>query len=352
MFHENYDPTEERLARAREAAERALELDPNSPYARIAMGLYHYMGHRSYELALEELRTAETLLPSDEQVLLSIGGVLRRQGRFEDTIIEWKKAIALDPRSAVIHEELGVVYAFLRRYEEAGHCFNRSISLAPDQEIAYNDMAMNYILWKGETDKARTVLEQMPNTEHPWSILGRVTLELYDLNYHEALKWLSLAPAEMPGLHEQRVVSKALWEGLVHQLMGESEKAIVVYEAALPGLERAVEEHPESPSDHSNLGWAYAGLGRQAEAIREGKRALEVHPIAKDAFAGPIYVEMLAQISVMVGNHELALDQLETLLSVPSWFSTTLLKLDPRWDPLRDHPRFQALLEKYGQEAG
>ena len=79
---------------------------------------------------------------------------------------------------------------------------------------------------------------------------------------------------------------------------------------------------------------------------------MELHPIARDAITGPFYVEMLAQIAVMVRDYDLGLDQLETLLSVPSYFSATLLELDPRWDPLRDHPRFQALLEKYGDEAG
>jgi serine/threonine-protein kinase len=348
IFWESYDRTEERLARARMAAERALELDPSSAYAHLAMGRYHYMGHREYELALEELRTAETLLPSDAQVHAFLGFVMRRQGRFEETVTEWKKAIVLDPRSVLVLGELGLVYEFLRRYEEAEHSYNRSISVAPDQELAYSELAMNYILWRGETDKARTVLEQMPKTEHPYSILRWVSLELYERNYREALRWLSFAPAEMPaGYWEQRVVVKALWEGLILQLMGEGEKAGSVYEAALPELERAVEEHPESPSDHSNLGWAYAGLGRKEEAIRGGRRAVELHPIAKDALTGPFYVEMLAQIAVMVGDYDLALDQLETLLSVPSYFSASLLRLDPRWDPLRDHPRFQALLEKY-----
>ena len=50
----------------------------------------------------------------------------------------------------------------------------------------------------------------------------------------------------------------------------------------------------------------------------------------------------------MVGEFELAVDQLEVLLSRPSALSVPWLRLDPTWDPLRDHPRFQALLEKYG----
>jgi serine/threonine-protein kinase len=52
----------------------------------------------------------------------------------------------------------------------------------------------------------------------------------------------------------------------------------------------------------------------------------------------------------MVGEYDAALDQIEHLLSVPTGFSVPLVRLDPRWDPLRDHPRYQELLQRYGSE--
>jgi hypothetical protein len=44
-----------------------------------------------------------------------------------------------------------------------------------------------------------------------------------------------------------------------------------------------------------------------------------------------------------------AIDHLEHLLSIPSFVSVSLLKLHPKWDPLREHPRFQDLLESGGK---
>ena len=56
----------------------------------------------------------------------------------------------------------------------------------------------------------------------------------------------------------------------------------------------------------------------------------------------------LAEIYIMVGEYDRAIERIEYLLSIPSLMSRPLLEVDPLYDPLRYHPRFQALLEKYG----
>jgi hypothetical protein len=68
-------------------------------------------------------------------------------------------------------------------------------------------------------------------------------------------------------------------------------------------------------------------------------------PVEKDAYIGPLQVQHLAMIYAQVGEPDLAVDQLDYLLSIPSRLSVPMLRLDPRWDPLRDDPRFQSLLE-------
>jgi regulator of sirC expression with transglutaminase-like and TPR domain len=94
------------------------------------------------------------------------------------------------------------------------------------------------------------------------------------------------------------------------------------------------------------LGLALAGLSLKDEAIRAGKRAADLLPVSKDAYRGTYRVEDLAHIYAMVGEPDLAIDQLEYLMSIPADFGAGALKLDLAWDPLRDHPRFQRLLER------
>jgi hypothetical protein len=48
----------------------------------------------------------------------------------------------------------------------------------------------------------------------------------------------------------------------------------------------------------------------------------------------------------MVGEFDLAIDQIEFLLPRSSYLSIPLLRLEPDWNPLRDHPRFKKLVEE------
>jgi tetratricopeptide (TPR) repeat protein len=142
-------------------------------------------------------------------------------------------------------------------------------------------------------------------------------------------------------------ISRDELAGIVYQLMNESVKARASFDRARLLLESELRKRPEDHRVHSSLGIVYAGLERKQDAIREAKFAIKLYPVLKDTYAAPYYVENLALVYVMTGEHELALDQIEYLLSIPSFFSVPLLQLDPRWDPLRNHPRYTQVIQKY-----
>ena len=75
---------------------------------------------------------------------------------------------------------------------------------------------------------------------------------------------------------------------------------------------------------------------------------MDLLPVSKDAFRGFYRVEELARIYAMVGDYEAAISQLEYLMSIPGDLGVGALRLDPAWKPLRNHPRFQELLRRYG----
>lgn len=95
------------------------------------------------------------------------------------------------------------------------------------------------------------------------------------------------------------------------------------------------------------LGWYSAKLGDYDTAIEAAEKAVQLLPISEDAFAGPDVLQTLAEVYLLAGQHEKAIEQLDQRLSVPSELSVPVLRLDPFWDPLRNHPGFRALLEKH-----
>ena len=127
--------------------------------------------------------------------------------------------------------------------------------------------------------------------------------------------------------------------------MGNQHLEQTYYDSARKLLESRIADDPNNAQFHSKLGIAYAGLGRKEDAINEGKRAVKLLPVGKEAWQGLYLVEDLAKIYVMVGEFIAAIDQLEILLFRPGELSKPFLQLDPAWNPLRNHSRFQQLLE-------
>jgi tetratricopeptide (TPR) repeat protein len=126
---------------------------------------------------------------------------------------------------------------------------------------------------------------------------------------------------------------------------GDARNARVYFDSAARVLERRSAARPEDPALHSALGLAYAGLGRREEAIREGRRAVELRPVEKDTWYGVDMVRNLAVVYATLGEADSTVKELRTLLAVPSWISVALLRADPTWDPVRRDPGFQALVK-------
>ncbi|GAI49327.1 unnamed protein product, partial [marine sediment metagenome] len=202
---------------------------------------------------------------------------------------------------------------------------------------------------KGNMKEALTLLEKLPQhqlTDYMWLTLG-----MLGRNYQEVLD--RLASLSYDSFEAQHFYfHKDLTFAAVYHAMKEWSLMKARAESASIALEKAIRENPGDPRFHAALGLAYAYLGRKAEAVQEGNQAVELHPVSKDAAFGPCYTLNLARIYTVIGEYEEAIDQLEYLLSIPSaeflWQSVSipLLRLDPQWDLLREHPKFQRLLQK------
>ncbi len=346
LYWSYIDHSPERLALARESFERAFEIEPDLPAAHVAAGFYHYYGSRDYDSAIEEFDAALASQPNDVDALEGIAWVYRRLGRWEIALANLKRAAALAPG---VHDKLlttGETLLYMGRHEEAEGVYLRALEEQTDHDQVLRMRAWVHTSWTGDVSRARSFLEEPLHAGRPSVFPGADDLQAWWLvraiypNDDRILDRMSLATFGDDTVVYLLAVAQLTSNG------DDGEAARSAYAEAAAVLERQVAEEPEDARYHSELGVAYAGLGREEDAVREGKRAVELLPPSRDALWGRAYVENLALIYVMLGRHEEALEQLETVATLAGPITPAWLRVDPAWDALRELPRFQRLVER------
>ena len=339
-----HDRSEERLAIAWEASEKALELDPDLPEAHWARGVYYYWGHLDYERALKELGIARKSQPNNSQILRFIAYVQRRQGKYEEALINLKKASELDPLSSSLAMALGNTFRVMRKYTEAERSYERAIGLAPDEDHPHLQKASLYLVWKGRIEDTRETLKSASQyidlADNKRIVNLWFRLDVLEGDYQGALARLPLTSPSMDALD----YPDALRYAQLYGLMGDQESEKKFYEKLRSILESSLKKYPNNAEFHCRLGIAHAGLGNKEDAIREGRHGAKLYPYTKNSEAHFNTRQDLATIYVMVGDYEEAIEKIEYLLTIPGELSIPLLKIDPLWYPLHDHPRFQKLI--------
>jgi serine/threonine-protein kinase len=340
-----YDPTKARVDRAKAAVDRAVALRPGDPEVEMAQGYFAYWGHRDYAGALEHFARARAARPNDADAVFGIAAVERRQGRFDAALADFQRALELDPRVAERARSVAETYGILRRFPEAVRFFDRGLALAPDQAFTYVQKAWVLLRWKGSTAEARKTLEAgVARGAHDPNELqfALVLLDEFDGRFPQALDRLRGINSE---LRRAQLFSypRAQYQADIHRLMGHRDLARSYEDSAVAVLRAALGRSPDDASLVGALGIAYAGLGNKTEAVREGRRAADLLPLTRDAWAGGYRELDLARIYAMVGDRSAALDRLEHLLSIPFDLTPAMLRLDPAWTSLRGDPRFERL---------
>jgi TolB-like protein/Tfp pilus assembly protein PilF len=344
IYH-SFDPTPARKEKARAAAEEALRLRPDLPEARLALGFYHYYCERDYQAALDEFEIAKRSLPNSAEVYLAIGAIERRQGKWAQSTANLEKAASLSPRDAWVLKNLADNYYANKNFETADKIFDRAIEAAPNSLGARGEKAMLAVAWKGDLSTMEKELAQVPSGVDPEGYVTFYRMHLLELQrkFPEALAVAKQLPQDLSDDAKPR----EFFEGVIYTFLNDKEKARSAFEQARPIVEQSLREAPNDALRHALLGQILAGLGKKEAAIAEGKRAVELLPESRDALTGPKATLELAKIYTWTGETDQALQLLEHSLSTPSGITIPLLKLDPVWDPLRSHPRFQTLIDRY-----
>ena len=354
IFH-FYEPLDRWKTSARAEAEIALRLQPNLAEAHFALGQCIYWMEENYDRALEQFDIASHLSPNNGDIGRLIAAIKRRQGKWQESLEAYQKNQKIDPQNPNVVRELVFTNTAMRRWPEAAQWGERMRAMAPASLVAKIQSGYVDFWWKGDTHLMKSLLDEVPAGVDPDGGVTSVRWEvaMLDRDYAAARRAIDASTAKELSYTGEGSTPRSFFEGSIALAQGDIAGAQKYFEDARPVFENAAKEAPLSAIRHANLGWLYAFMGRKEDAIREGRRAVELKPESKDAVDGVIVNCYLALIYARVGEKDLAFPLLERLLKTPGAvdsvdYSITIndLKYRWEWDPIRSDPRFQKLIEQ------
>jgi len=355
LYWFGYDRTRERLTQAKIAADTAMRLRPDSSDVRLALAYYYYYGYRDYELARTELSIAHAASPNDAEAWDALAAVDRRQGRWEAALTNFEKARELDPRNASVLWNVAETYACLGRYEEAAAGFALGTEVNPDAHLFSVARAAISLQTSGDVGPLRKILRQIPADFDPGGGITTVAVRvnLIERDYDEAARRLNASRYDRyndigvggpTAILDGYTFPKSWYEGLIARGRGDAEAAARAFDAAQAVVEADLERSCDDAKLIAMLGQVHAYRGRKSEAIAMGRRAMDLLPTSRDAYDGPLLALKLAAIYAEVGETDSAIDLLAGLIKTPNGPTPGTLRAEREWDPIREDPRFVALL--------
>jgi tetratricopeptide (TPR) repeat protein len=231
----------------------------------------------------------------------------------------------------------------LRRYPDATIAFERGLTLSPGNYGIRQNQALA-ALGQGDVEAVRRLGEGQGGADRDQMLAYLSQFEElgWALDQRQQARVLELEPALFDGDRG----AWALVRAQLYWLRGDRAKARVWADTARLEFASQLREAPDDAQRLAVHGVALAYLGRYPEAIRDGERAAELLPAKRDAYFGPYIEHLLVRTYLLAGEQERALDQLEPLLAMPYTLTPAWLRIDPMFDAVRKHPRFQRLVQE------
>jgi TolB-like protein len=354
LYFVGFDHTPARLAQAESAVQAASRLQPNAGETHLARAQNLYWGYLDYDGALAELEVAAQGLPNDPRVVGLKGYIKRRQGRWDESNRDLKQAIELDPHNILTLQQTAQSYQGLRLYVDEKSLLARVLVFEPNDAVTKVQHAFAELSSKADTGPLHQIIESIratnpaaiPSIANNWLVCALA--ERDGTAAENALTAFGESPITF-GSTENVLFNRLFVEGVIARMMKDEDRARSAFIAARAEQEKIIQAQPNYASALCVLGLIDAGLGRREEALREGRRAVELLPIEKDQVGGNVMIKYFAMIAAWLGDKDLACEQLAIALRRPSDLSYGQLKLMPFWDPLRGNPQFEKLVEEAKQ---
>lgn len=346
FYNLRYDFSDSCLENASMAANKALEYGKDLPQVHLQIGYYYFLAFRDKKNRDKHWEIAAEGMPDNADIIRAKYESMKTEGKWKEALEMLEKGVEKNPNISDLYSNLAMVAWFLRDYERANEAFDMALSLDPQGEFPYAGKSFNMWCWKGVNEETQKFYKKTTNQHwyhylEFWNIAGSG-------NYQEALELVKDTINGWIAYNPVYVIPHSIYRAYLYQQLGDSGAAEKNFQIAMQIMEQKVKEAPGDSRYHCTLGIAYAALGKKQEALIEMDKALNLRPIESNAMYGTSEMFGAILIYLFNGDTEAAMDQLEDLISFPSPYSLKYLDWYFPLKPLKEHPRYVELKNKYG----
>ncbi len=350
LFKWYWDRDSLNLEKASWHLQKAADLNPDIAEVHLARFFYYYWYTSDEDRVLAELQKVLEIQPNNAEAHFMISGVYWRRGNVRLSEDNDLKALALDPLNARYPWGIAIDYNLRRDYSKADHYFKQAVKISPNTSFLYAEMLMNHIDWKGNTKLARQISLNIKDDEYLEGFCNIfIYMDILDRNYEEALKKIKSSKKEYEN-SENKFIPNTQMLALIYRYTNQKDLSNKSFKASADRLENMLQNKPGDNRLRFALSISYAGLGEEDKAVNLLNRAFEADPSWTENRRNYVRSTYLAMIYTLTGNFKNALNQVEYLLSNPTGFSVNRLKLDPLYDPLRNHERYKEITKKFSTD--
>jgi serine/threonine-protein kinase len=353
-------PVEKRNVDYRALAEAALEkarrVAPAFGPVHLALADHFVLALNDLEQGRLEIDLARQTMPNSATLEATAGLIARRQNRWDDAVRAIERAVALEPRAAESLFDLANMYRLTRRYDRFDGMMARLLGvLPPNRSATYRVFrAFGPLESEGELGPLRAAVATVTPEEDANGAIRDLHNLILALWSHDpdSVSSISARAEETTFVFNGVKYPKSWYEGLAARMRGDKNGAQAAFAAARLEVEKAVLADASDGRALSLLAMIDAGLGRQEQAVQEAEHARDLVTFESSAVNAPIVRCNLAAVYAWNGQFDFAISELDQLVNRPAGSNLPAqptygdFRRDPLWDPLRNDPRFTAIMKR------